>query len=117
LPFAIKNTPQEAFSRATAYEYSWVETSPSEAEPLVPDNSAGMAAMELTRDQLRKQVQLVRDGMLGRGATALVFKCIWPSRFGNNRLLAAKVLKDGFEVDIRTLESFCYESTVLSSLK
>jgi CHASE1-domain containing sensor protein len=43
---------------------------------------------------MTQQVHLVQDGLLGRGATALVFKCVWPSRHGRT-LLAAKVLKVG----------------------
>jgi hypothetical protein len=42
------------------------------------------------------------------------FKCLWPSRFGHG-LLAAKVLKDGFESDVCTLQSFSYEASVLSA--
>jgi hypothetical protein len=31
------------------------------------------------------------------GASALVFKCQWPSRFGPNALLAGKVLRDPYD--------------------
>jgi hypothetical protein len=98
----------------------------------------------LTRQQLREQLVLLPDGLLGRGehhtsaatelaesgcsftctctctthhaagGTALCFKCLWPSRFGSSRLLAAKVLKDGFEPDEGLLHSFAYEASVLS---
>jgi hypothetical protein len=50
------------------------------------------------------------------GATAVCFKCVWPNRFKNG-VLAAKVLKDGFECDPQDVQSFAYEATVLSATK
>jgi hypothetical protein len=49
------------------------------------------------------------------GATAMCFKCVWPSRFGPNALLAAKVMRDPRSEDLRTLHSFVYEATVLAT--
>jgi hypothetical protein len=75
--------------------------------------------VQLSRAELAQQVQLVSSegGMLGRGATALVFKCVWPQRFGPNTVLAAKVLKDGIVLDPTALQAFSYEAAVLASLK
>jgi hypothetical protein len=89
-------TSQEAFTQATAKAYSWVDSSAMAAWPTPKLNqvssSNNLSAIELSREQLTQQVHLVQDGLLGRGATALVFKCVWPSRHGRT-LLAAKVLK------------------------
>jgi hypothetical protein len=110
---------QEIFTRATAHEYTWCEDTGTDATPLfLSDNDSSVyAPIQLTREEVQQQVVLVKNGLLGRGATALVFKCKWPSRFGSNTLLAAKVLKDGYELDINTLQSFHYEATVLASFK
>ncbi len=90
---------QEAFTQATAKAYSWVDTSAVDSWPALaappPGQQPSLAAapaIELSREQLTQQVHLLQDGLLGRGATALVFKCVWPSRHGRT-LLAAKVLK------------------------
>jgi hypothetical protein len=48
--------------------------------------------LRLSRAELRDQVKLIPHGLLGRGASALCFKCVWPNRFGEG-VLAAKVLK------------------------
>jgi hypothetical protein len=58
---------------------------------------ADVPALRLNRHEVKRQVRLIKDGgLLGRGATALVFKCVWPDRFGPSRLLAAKVGQGGF---------------------
>jgi hypothetical protein len=64
-------------------------------------------------------VQLVSGdgGLLGRGAIALVFKCLWPQRFGPHTLLVAKVLKDGIDLNSRVLQAFHYEAAVPASLQ
>jgi hypothetical protein len=76
-------------------------------------------ALQLSHAELKQQVQLVSalGGLLGRGATALVFKCVWPQRFGPDTLLAAKVLQDGIDLDPTVLQAFNYEATVLTSLQ
>jgi predicted Ser/Thr protein kinase len=75
-------------------------------------------AQELTKSAVSDQIQLVKEGgLLGKGATAYVFKCVWPTRFGTDKLLACKVLKDGYDADIQVLQSFTYEATVLASLE
>ncbi len=51
------------------------------------------------------------------GASAVVFKCLWPQRFGPNAYLAIKVLKDPYEADPTVFESFCYEAAVLASVR
>ncbi len=76
------------------------------------------APVQLTRAEVaRGDVRLVRDGLLGRGATALVFKCVWPKRFGRHVQLAAKVLKDGHTPSLVELNSFAYEASVLSAVQ
>jgi hypothetical protein len=110
---------QEVFTRGgTAHEYSWIAQAPSQPEAVSGPLLSAPAA-ELTKAELRQQVQLVsgEGGLLGRGATALVFKCVWPQRYGPNTVLAAKVLKDGIELDMTVLQAFSYEAAVLSSLK
>lgn len=51
------------------------------------------------------------------GGTALAFQCVWPKRFGPNALLACKVLKDGYEVDVRMLQTFMYDAQVLATVR
>ena len=123
---------QEVFTRATAHSYQWSATSPEQQKDMVAveagitdtalvdsngANSRTNTVVQLTKQELQQQVQLLTHGLLGRGATALVFKCVWPSRFGPNALLAAKVMKDGFESDINVLQSFSYEASVLASIE
>jgi hypothetical protein len=110
---------QEVFVRGgTAHEYTWIPDAPA-----APEAAGGLfkdaPALQLSGAELRQQVQLVSGdgGLLGRGATALVFKCLWPQRFGPNTVLAAKVLKDGIELDATVLQAFSYESAVLASLQ
>jgi hypothetical protein len=50
------------------------------------------------------------------GSTALCFKGLWPSRFGNG-VLAVKVMKDGSDAEIPVMQSFLYEATVLATAK
>jgi hypothetical protein len=51
--------------------------------------------LRLSRKELQQQLRLIKeDGLLGRGATAYVFKCVWPDRFGPSTLLAAKVTRN-----------------------
>jgi hypothetical protein len=50
----------------------------------------------LTREDVQRQLRLVPrafGGLLGRGATSLVYKALWPGRFGPQSLLAVKVKK------------------------
>ncbi len=47
----------------------------------------------------------------------MVFKAKWPTRFGPDAILAIKMLKDGFESDMHTLESFVYEARVLEAAR
>jgi hypothetical protein len=102
----------------TAHEYSWTAHVPAAPEG-ISGPFANAAAVHLSRSDLKQQLQLISadGGLLGRGATALVFKCVWPQRFGPNALLAAKVLKDGIELDPTVLQAFCYEAAVLASLQ
>ncbi len=52
------------------------------------------------------------------GATALVFKCRWPCRFGPHALLALKVLRDPFEGEhSEHMAAFAYEAYVLEALR
>ncbi len=79
--------------------------------------ASGNPVIRLSRAEVVKQIRLLRNGLLGRGSSALVFKCQWPSRFGPNALLAVKVLKDPYEADPSVYESFCYEAAVLATVK
>jgi hypothetical protein len=110
---------QEVFIRGgTAHEYSWIPHAPAVSEP-VGGAFTDAPAVQLSCAELKQQVQLVSgdQGLLGRGATALVFKCVWPQRFGPATVLAAKVLKDGIEMDPTLLQAFSYEAAVLASLQ
>ncbi len=52
------------------------------------------------------------------GATALVFKCRWPSRFGAHAVLAAKVLRDPFDApDAEAVQAFAFEANILRGLR
>ncbi len=57
-----------------------------------------------------------RGACMCAGATAVVFQCRWPSRFGPGALLAAKVLQDPYR-EPEHLESFKYEAQVLEQLR
>ncbi len=52
------------------------------------------------------------------GATAVVFKCRWPSRFGPGALLAAKCMRDPYAYHMHhILESFKFEVEVLAKAR
>jgi hypothetical protein len=75
-------------------------------------------AVRLSRQEVPRELQLIkRGGLLGQGATAYVFKALWPSRFGVHNLLAVKVMKDGYNAELDTLQSFTYEALVLADLE
>jgi hypothetical protein len=56
------------------------------------DQLDSVPAVQLSSDDVRQRLRLVRTGLLGSGATAHVYACVWPDRFGETKLLAAKVI-------------------------
>jgi hypothetical protein len=126
--FDTAGIAQEPFLRGTALEYAWLDRLPSPATNEDPrsgnegadhlgcsgSSSAGgfqqkdtdddwfqhMApVLQLSCSKVRQELQLIKEGgLLGKGATAYVFKCVWPERFGV-KLLAAKVRPDGFCIE------------------
>ncbi len=55
---------------------------------------------------------------LSTGATAVVFKCRWRSRFGPKALLAIKCMRDPFSYSAQhILESFTFEAEVLAKCR
>lgn len=70
---------------------------------------SGPPVVRLNRSELVQQIRLLNTGLLGKGSTALVFKGLWPSRFGPDAVLAIKVLKDPYESDPSAFEGFTYE--------
>ncbi len=121
---------QDPFVRTTAPQYSWTDIPADAVVPGVEvgvnakhldkhaaDDTGSSPVVRLSRADVVKQIRLLRNGLLGRGSSALVFKCQWPGRFGPNALLAIKVLKDPYEADPAVYESFCYEAAVLATVK
>jgi hypothetical protein len=47
------------------------------------------------------------------GATSVVFECTWPSRFGPNTILAAKLLSDPIDPTGYARRCFMHEASVL----
>jgi hypothetical protein len=90
---------QDPFAFGTAQQYVWIDQAPDQAMPLVAmasevpgsDEPTPAPALQLSSDDVRQQLRLVRTGLLGSGATAHAYACVWPDRFGETKLLAAKV--------------------------
>jgi hypothetical protein len=90
---------QDPFALGTAQQYVWIDQAPDQAMPLVAmasevpssDEPTPTPALQLSSDDVRQQLRLVRTGLLGSGATAHVYTCVWSDRFGEAKLLAAKV--------------------------
>jgi hypothetical protein len=90
---------QDPFALGTAQQYVWIDQAPDQAMPLVAiasevpgsDEVNPVPALQLSSDDVRQQLRLVRTGLLGSGATAHAYACVWPDRFGDTKLLAAKV--------------------------
>jgi hypothetical protein len=52
------------------------------------------------------------------GSTALVFKALWPCKFGNKGLVAVKCFKDPSSANLQHIkQSFIYEADLLSRCK
>jgi hypothetical protein len=122
---------QDLFWSTTARSYSWATTN-SDIAVEANTNAASLdnlalpsgrdtgsvtsPIVQLTAEQLRQHIILVAGGLVATGSntsSALVFKCMWPSRFGS-ALLAAKVLRNTSpEPDQEALQSFQFEASVL----
>jgi hypothetical protein len=89
---------QDLFACGASHHYKWIMEAPAGATPMVAKAAASdkvdtAPALQLSGVDVRQQLRLIRTGLLGSGATAHVYACVWPDRFGETKLLAAKVIE------------------------
>lgn len=85
--------------------------------PTSSQDSTALSPIELSHKDVVSQIELLEDGLLGKGGTCLVFKGRWVNKFGPGGLVAVKVMKDAYDMSLEVLQSFSYEAQLLARLR